>query len=64
MLFFPFFFTRSHPKSAPRPTRSLVAVVFVGGFLGYLLANAINSFFVPTWALALAGGGLGGYTGG
>lgn len=44
--------------------RSLVAVVFVGAFLGYLLANAANSFFVPTWLLALGGGGIGGYTGG
>lgn len=40
-----------------------MAVVFVGCFWGYLLANAINSFFLPTWLLALAGGGLGGYTG-
>ena len=44
--------------------RSLVAVVFVGAFLGYLLANAANSFFLPTWLLALGGGGIGGYTGG
>lgn len=43
--------------------RSLVAVVFVGAFLGYLLANAVNSFFLPTWLLALGGGGIGGYTG-
>jgi hypothetical protein len=35
----------------------------VGCFLGYMLANAINSFFAPTWLLALTGGGIGGYTG-
>ena len=31
-------------------------------FYGYLLANAISLFFLPTWLLALAGGGIGGYT--
>jgi hypothetical protein len=43
-------------------TQTLAVLVFVGAFLGYLLAHFISLFFLPAWLLALAGGGLGGYT--
>ena len=59
----PWAYVRASPSDIEfSMTKTLVAVVFVGALYGYLLSNFLSLFFLPAWLLALAGGGVGGYT--